>query len=71
MQDENASDFILDQVALYCNAQAISLDPMHSLWDTMTYLKSVSTNNVIITRFGLTFFYRILLIYLVATNQKE
>ena len=42
MQDEKAEDFVLDQVSLYCNAQAISLDPLHCLWDTVTFLKSVS-----------------------------
>lgn len=42
MQDEIVEDYILDQVSLYCNAQAIILDPLHSLWDTITFLRSVS-----------------------------
>lgn len=42
IQYEKAEDYVLDQVSLYCNAQAISLDPLHSLWDTITFLKSVS-----------------------------
>ena len=45
MQDEVADNFLLDQVCLYSGVSTISLAPSHCIWDSITFLKTVSYKN--------------------------